>query len=124
MRRSSLFPKKLRVITGLGVLVLLLVGWSAATTPVKGPHSPLELSILREQIQGLDVQFGTYFVTAGRCSGCHGHDSLGIAMVAEERVEMGFDARRQGPAQGFRQGLAGGDAGIAEFFSRCSNIGL
>ncbi len=88
MRSTSFFPKKLRVLTGLGVMVLLLVGWSAATTPVKGPHSPLELSILREQIQGLDVQFGTYFVTAGRCAGCHGHDSLGIAMVAGEGEDV------------------------------------
>lgn len=88
MRRRSFFPKKLRVISGLCVLVLLLVGWSAATTPVKGPHSPLELSILRNQIEGLNVQFGTYFVTAGRCAGCHGHDSLGLAMVTGEGEDV------------------------------------
>lgn len=88
MRRSPLFPKKLRVITGLAVLLLVLVGWSAATTPVKGPHSPLELSILRDQIEGLNVQFGKYFVTAGRCAGCHGHDSLGIAMVTGEGEDV------------------------------------
>ena len=81
-------PRKLRVIAGLGALVVLLAAFSAATTPVKGPHSPLELAILREQIQGLDVQFGTWFVTAGRCAGCHGHDSTGFAMTTGEGVDV------------------------------------
>ena len=88
MRRSSLFSKKLRVIAGIGTLVLLLAGWTAATTPIKGPHSPLELSILRSGIEGLEVQVGTYFVTAGRCAGCHGHDSLGVAMVAGDGEDV------------------------------------
>ncbi|MBL0126417.1 MAG: hypothetical protein IPP83_02935 [Flavobacteriales bacterium] len=88
MRRSSLFSKKLRVIAGIGTLVLLLAGWTAATTPIKGPHSPLELSILRSGIEGLEVQAGTYFVTAGRCAGCHGHDSLGVAMVAGDGEDV------------------------------------
>lgn len=88
MRRPSFLPKQLRVLAGLCALVLLLVGWTAANTPVKGPHSPLELAVLRGQIEGLNVQFGTYFVTAGRCAGCHGHDSLGIAMVAAEGQDV------------------------------------
>jgi len=88
MRRPPFIPKQLRVLAGLCILVLLLAGWSAATTPIKGPHSPLELAAMRSQIQGLDVQFGTYFVTAGRCSGCHGHDSLGVAMVAAEGEDV------------------------------------
>ncbi|MCB0757404.1 MAG: T9SS type A sorting domain-containing protein [Flavobacteriales bacterium] len=88
MQRKSLIPKKIRVLSGLLALVFLLVGWSAATTPVKGPHSSIELAFMREEIQGLPVQFGTYFVTAGRCAGCHGHDSLGIAMVAGEGEDV------------------------------------
>ena len=84
MRSRTWFPRKLRILAGLLAVVLFSVAWTAATTPVKGPHSPLELRVLRDQIEGLDVQFGTYFVTAGRCAGCHGHDSLGIAMMAGE----------------------------------------
>lgn len=88
MSLPARIPTKLRVLFGLGCLILLLAGWSAASTPVKGPHSPLELALFRGQVQGLDVQFGTYFVTAGRCSGCHGHDSLGIAMVAADGSDV------------------------------------
>ncbi len=88
MAMKRLLPAKLRVVVGLLLVVFVLVGWSAATTPVKGPHSPIELAFLREQIQGLPVQFGTYFVTAGRCAGCHGYDSLGIAMVAGEGISV------------------------------------
>ncbi|MGV9012679.1 MAG: T9SS type A sorting domain-containing protein [Flavobacteriales bacterium] len=81
-------PKTVRVAALLGGLVLLLAAWTTATTPVKGPHSPLELAFLRGQIEGLDVQFGTYFVTAGRCAGCHGHDSTGFAMTTEEGSDV------------------------------------
>lgn len=88
MQWKPLIPEKLRVLSGLMGLVFLLVGWTTATTPVKGPHSPIELAFLRDQIQGLPVQFGTYFVTAGRCAGCHGHDSLGVAMVGPEGEDV------------------------------------
>ncbi len=81
-------PRKLRVFAGLVALVLLLAGWTAATTPVKGPHSPLELAFMREQISGLEVQFGTYFVTAGRCAGCHGHDPNGVTMIAGDGEDV------------------------------------
>jgi len=81
-------------MAGLLALVLLLAGWTTATTPVKGPHSPLELMFVREMSDGLTVQFGTYFVTAGRCSGCHGHDDMGHAMMAgEEDVNVVDDWR-------------------------------
>jgi hypothetical protein len=86
MKRS--LPARIRVVAGLCLVVLLLVGWTTANTPVKGPHSPLELAVLRDQLQGLDVQFGVYFVSAGRCAGCHGHDSLGIAMVAGDGEDV------------------------------------
>ncbi|HEY0979081.1 MAG TPA: T9SS type A sorting domain-containing protein, partial [Flavobacteriales bacterium] len=36
----------------------------------------------------LEVQFGPYFVTAGRCAGCHGFDSLGMAMVDLDGVSV------------------------------------
>ncbi|MCC6838701.1 MAG: hypothetical protein IT230_00935 [Flavobacteriales bacterium] len=94
MAQRSTIRRKARVLAGLAALVFLLVGWTTATTPVKGPHGALQLAVARELIQGLPVQFGTYFVTAGRCAGCHGHDELGIAMVAgEEDVNVVDDWR-------------------------------
>jgi len=88
MRCRTWFPRKLRILAGVITLVLLSVGFTSATTPVKGPHSRLGLKLSRDLIQGLPVQFGKYFVTAGRCAGCHGHDSLGVAMVAAEGVDV------------------------------------
>lgn len=103
MQHLAMLPRKLRVLAGLLALVFLLVGWNAATTPARGPHSPLELALLRNQIEGLNVQFGTYFVTAGRCAGCHGHDSLGIAMVAgDQDVNVVDDWRSTMMANGQR----------------------
>ena len=88
MNPFRVFPRRLRVLGALLSLVLLLAGWSSATTPVKGPHSRLELAFMREQISGLQVQFGTYFVTAGRCAGCHGHDPMGVAMLAGDGEDV------------------------------------
>ncbi len=76
------------MLAGLCAVVFMLVGWTSATTPVRGPHSAVELFFLRDQIQGLPVQFGTYFVTAGRCAGCHGFDSLGLASVDSNGVSV------------------------------------
>ena len=67
-------------LSGIVGLVLLLVGWSEAVRPVAGPHSRIELAILRAD-GDLPVIFGTYFITAGRCAGCHGHDNLGEASI-------------------------------------------
>lgn len=78
---------KLQVLAGMVALVFLLAGWSAATTPVHGPHSRLDLWGMRsagEYIQGLPLQEGTYFVTAAKCAGCHGHDMNGMSMVDSE----------------------------------------
>ncbi len=88
MAGRSLLPRKARALAGVALVVFLLVGWTSATAPVKGPHGRLQLAFAREVIQGLPVQFGTYFVTAGRCAGCHGHDELGIAMVAPEGEDV------------------------------------
>lgn len=81
-------PRKGRVILGLIGMVLLVVGWTSANDPVKGPHGALELAVTRDLLQGLPVQFGKWFVTAGRCAGCHGHDSLGYAMITEDGVDV------------------------------------
>lgn len=88
MAGRFLLPRKVRVHACMALVIFLLVGWTSATAPVKGPHGRLELAFAREVIQGLPVQFGAWFVTAGRCAGCHGHDSLGIAMVAAEGEDV------------------------------------
>ena len=59
-------------------IVLLSAAWSEATRPIKGPHSSLELALLRSD---RDWVVGTFFATASRCSGCHGHDPQGIASI-------------------------------------------
>lgn len=76
------------MLLGLGLLVMLSTAWTEATRAVAGPHSRIELALMRSQLQGLEVYFGKYFVTAGRCAGCHGHDSLGIAMIAGEGEDV------------------------------------
>ncbi|HMN04649.1 MAG TPA: multiheme c-type cytochrome [Flavobacteriales bacterium] len=88
MSFKRLIPRKTGILFGMLGLVFLLVGWTAATTPVKGPHSPIELAFMREEISGLTVQFGTYFVTAGRCAGCHGHDPNGVTMIAGDNEDV------------------------------------
>ncbi len=72
-------------------LVLLFAGWNAATRPVLGPHSSLDLLMFRGERSsedGLYVMYSRYFATAGRCSGCHGHDTLELAMVDEEGTDV------------------------------------
>ncbi|HOZ41722.1 MAG TPA: multiheme c-type cytochrome [Flavobacteriales bacterium] len=70
------------VIVGLGLLgvVALFAAWKEAVRPVKGPHGSLELALLRSE-GDLPVLFSTYFTTAGRCAGCHGHDPVGLASI-------------------------------------------
>src|SRR5690349_1835561 len=83
-RRMSLLPVRPRRIIALAsitTLVLLFAGFTGREEARYGPHTADELRSFRDTIQGLEVQFGPYFVTAGRCAGCHGFDSLGMAMV-------------------------------------------
>lgn len=72
--------KKALVIGSSVALVLLLSAWDAAMRPVIGPHGRLELALFRST-DSLPVIIGTYFTTAGRCAGCHGHDLQGIASI-------------------------------------------
>ncbi len=81
-RMSSALRRSLFLAGLLGV-VLLFAAWTEATRPVKGPHSTLELSLLRDSGE-LPWVVGTFFATAGRCAGCHGHDINGIASVDPE----------------------------------------
>lgn len=56
-----------------------------------GPHTSLDLLMLRGERStedGLYVMYSRYFATAGRCSGCHGHDTLQLAMVNEEGEDV------------------------------------
>jgi hypothetical protein len=81
-------PSRPLLVLGTALLVVLLfAGWSEGTRPVKGPHSTLELALLRN---GRDLPWvvGSYFATSGRCAGCHGHDPAGLAMVDANGNDM------------------------------------
>ena len=91
MTKSSSTLKRGKVLVLLCCTVLLFAGWNAATRPVLGPHSSLDLYMLRGERStedGLYVMYSKYFATAGRCSGCHGHDTLELAMVDEEGTDV------------------------------------
>lgn len=72
--------RSLVVLAGLAGLVLLLAGWSTALAP-RGHHNRLEDLLFRSADTDLVVLYSTYFATAGRCAGCHGHDVNGVASV-------------------------------------------
>ena len=73
--------RPIAILAGLTGLVLLSAAWTEATRPVRGPHSDLDLLVYRSADSDLVVMYSTYFATSGRCAGCHGHDTLGIASV-------------------------------------------
>lgn len=68
------------VITAVLGAGLLFIGWDEAVRPVAGPHSAWELKLFRDG-GDLPVVISTYFTTAGRCAGCHGHDPNGLASI-------------------------------------------
>jgi hypothetical protein len=69
---------------------MLSAAWNEATRPIKGPHSELDLALMKSGggDDSLDVLFSPLFRTAGRCAGCHGHDPAGVAMVDEDSVDV------------------------------------
>jgi hypothetical protein len=69
------------VLSGLVLMVLLSAAWTDATRPAHGPHSGLDLFVYRSANPDLVVLYSSYFATAGRCAGCHGHDTVGLASV-------------------------------------------
>src|SRR5690242_17146876 len=79
------------MIVSLGLAVLVLAGWRSAVLPRYGPHSAMDIAKLagdRSEEDGLYVMYSTYFATAGRCSGCHGHDTMAVAMVDESGTDV------------------------------------
>ncbi|MBK9761691.1 MAG: T9SS type A sorting domain-containing protein [Flavobacteriales bacterium] len=88
MHSPTRLSKRLLVLVGLASTVLVLVGFNEATTQRFGPHSALDMLRMRSSEDGLLVQYSTFFATAGRCSGCHGHDTLGLAMVNESGTDV------------------------------------
>ena len=74
MMNATSWWKRGKVLLALAGAVLLFAGWNSATRPVAGPHSELDLLMLRNarsEEDGLYVMYSRYFATAGRCSGCH-----------------------------------------------------
>ena len=90
-RKGSDRWRRGKVIAMLCGLVLLFAGWTAATAPRVGPHSALDLLAYgsdRSSSDGLVVMYSSYFATAGRCSGCHGRDTSGLAMHDSDGVDV------------------------------------
>ena len=68
------------MVLGLMGVVVLLVGWTTATEP-RGHHTRFEDLLFRSGDSDLVVMYSTYFATAGRCAGCHGHDQDTLASI-------------------------------------------
>lgn len=112
--------KRGKALALLAGVVLLFTGWSAATRPVLGPHSALDLLMLRGERSsedGLYVMYSKYFATAGRCSGCHGHDTLGLAMVSESGTDVNV-------ADDWRSTMMGNSARDPFFRAKMSHEGI
>jgi len=69
------------ILLGLLGLVALFAGWSETSRTVLGPHDRSELARLRNFRDTLPVAGGDFFLTSGRCAGCHGRDLLGQASI-------------------------------------------
>ncbi len=110
-------PRRVKVIAGLITSVLLLVGWTEATTPRYGPHSALDMLRMRSSEDGLLVQYSYFFATAGRCSGCHGHDTMQLAMVTPGGVDVNV-------ADDWRSTMMGNSARDPFFRAKASHEGL
>lgn len=110
-------PKRLKVFAGLAAVVLLLVGWTEATRARYGPHSSLDMAMFRSSEDGLVVLYSTYFATAGRCSGCHGHDTNALAMVTPAGVDVNV-------VDDWRSTMMGNSARDPFFKAKVSHEGL
>jgi hypothetical protein len=83
-----MFTPRIKALLGACGLLILLVGWSSFAAPRYGPHSMLDMVRMRSAEDGLVVRYSEFFATAGRCSGCHGNDTMGLAMVDAEGVDV------------------------------------
>lgn len=68
------------ILGGALAVALLFAAWDEAVRPVVGPHGELELSLFRT-LDSLPVFQSVYFLTSGRCAGCHGRDPVGLASI-------------------------------------------
>jgi hypothetical protein len=72
---------KILFVAGIACLIVL---FSVSIGTEKAEARTFHTDAERTQLQQLLAQpydTNTYFATGGRCGGCHGHDSVGIAMV-------------------------------------------
>lgn len=70
------------MLLGLATLLLLFTAWRSHGVPGEGRyHSELAKGLFRGGSTTLPVLYSTFFATSGRCAGCHGSDSIGIASV-------------------------------------------
>jgi hypothetical protein len=81
-------PRTLPLLLGVVGVVVLFAAWAEATRPVAGPHGRLELALYERTGGARDWIEGTFFATSTRCSGCHGHDVNGLAMVDPQGTDV------------------------------------
>lgn len=111
--------KHVRAVIVLAAVVLIAGGWSGlhgtdAERPFHGGHAAVDD---RSEEDGLIVQYSTYFATAGRCSGCHGHDTLGLAMVTPGGTDVNV-------ADDWRSTMMGNSARDPFFRAKAQHEGL
>ncbi|MCB0795541.1 MAG: hypothetical protein KDB88_12460 [Flavobacteriales bacterium] len=69
------------VLGAMAGIFVVFSGFSGGGAEGLSHHSSLERAFFRAADSDLVVMYSAYFATAGRCGGCHGGDSLGIASV-------------------------------------------
>ena len=80
--------RQVKVLAGVLGTIALFTAWTTTTQPRLGPHSSLELWLMKSVGDSLTVQYSTWFASAGRCAGCHGRDPNGIASVDVDGVDV------------------------------------
>lgn len=80
MARTYLHRYKTWIVAGLVLFgVLFISGPESHSAPSRKFHTDAERLRLHELLQDQPYDTNTHFATGGRCMGCHGHDSAGVA---------------------------------------------
>ncbi len=76
--------RTLPLLVGMVGVVVLFAAWTEVNRPIAGPHGQLELALFERTGGARNWIEGRFFATSTRCTGCHGHDANGLAMVDPE----------------------------------------
>ncbi len=82
MARTYLHRYKTGIVAGLVLIVVLFAsGPESHSAPSRKFHTDAERLRLHELLQDQPYDTNSHFATGGRCMGCHGHDSAGVAFI-------------------------------------------